>query len=102
EYDLATGQQNMIECDGYPAYKCTILGDQMLYAQRIGEQFEHRRVTAAKSVARRSVASVVRRQAGQVQPIATQPMGNCGCRDRSAPGGPMVTRASCLECVEKH
>jgi hypothetical protein len=43
EYDLRTGQQNMIECDGYPAYKCTILGDQMLYAQRIGEQFEHRR-----------------------------------------------------------
>jgi hypothetical protein len=97
EYDLTSGEQSMIECDGYPAYKCTILGDQMLYAQRIGEQFEHRRVTAAKSV-----ASVVRRQAGQVQPIATQPMGNCGCRDRSAPGGPMVTRASCLECVEKH
>ena len=102
EYDLATGQQNMIECDGYPAYKCTILGDQMLYAQRVGEQFEHRRVTAAKSVSRRTVASAVRRQAGQVQPIATQPMGNCGCRGRSAPGDPMVTRVSCVECVEKH
>ncbi|HPU31098.1 MAG TPA: hypothetical protein PK184_00195 [Phycisphaerae bacterium] len=102
EYDLATGQQDMIECDGHAAYKCTILGDQMLYAQRVGEQFEHRRVTAAKSVSRRTVASAVRRQAGQVQPIATQPMGNCGCRGRSAPGDPMVTRVSCVECVEKH
>ncbi len=102
EYDLATGQQNLIECDGQPAYKCTILGDQMLYAQRIGEQFEHRRVTAARSIARRSVASAIRRQAGQVQPLATQPMGNCGCRGRSGLGGPMVTRASCVECVEKH
>jgi len=102
EYDLTSGEQSMIECDGYPAYKCTILGDQMLYAQRIGEQFEHRRVTAAKSIARRSVASAVRRQAGQVQPIATQPMGNCGCRGRSAPDAPLVTRASCIECVEKH
>jgi len=102
EYDLSSGEQSMIECDGQPAYKCTILGDQMLYAQRIGEQFEHRRVTAAKSIARHSVASAVRRQGGQVQPIATQPMGNCGCRRRSGPGDPMVTRASCVECVEKH
>ncbi|MEK6535863.1 MAG: hypothetical protein AABZ63_00040, partial [Actinomycetota bacterium] len=37
EYDLATGEQHMLECDGLPAYKCTILGDQVLYAQRIGE-----------------------------------------------------------------
>jgi hypothetical protein len=29
-------------------------------------------------------------------------MGNCGCRGRSAPDAPLVTRASCLECVEKH
>jgi hypothetical protein len=29
-------------------------------------------------------------------------MGNCGCRGRSAPDTPLVTRASCLECVEKH
>jgi hypothetical protein len=28
EHDLVTGGQNVLECDGNPAYKCTILGDQ--------------------------------------------------------------------------
>jgi len=102
EYDLTSGQQNTIECDGVPAYKCTILGEQVLYAQRVGQRFESRRVTAATTVVRRTVASAVRRQPGQVQPIATQPMGNCGCRGRSSPNGVAVTRASCVECVEKH
>ena len=46
EYDLATSRQNLIECDGRPAYKCTILGDQVLYAHRLGEHFETRRITA--------------------------------------------------------
>jgi hypothetical protein len=41
-----TSRQNLIECDGRPAYKCTILGDQILYAHRLGEHFETRRITA--------------------------------------------------------
>lgn len=129
EYDLATGEQHLLECEGLPAYKCTILGDQVLYAQRIGEHFEHRRISASAALSRRPVATIVRRQAGQVQPIVTQPTGGCGCRGVSnlpggatAPGdaaadapsdhsgtshdpGPdpaPATRASCLECIEKH
>jgi len=73
--------------------------------------------------------TILRRQPGQVQPIVTQPTGDCGCRglsassgapaaptgvpapDSSGPGGTSpepgpyhvpVTRASCLECVAKH
>ena len=102
EYDLQTGQQNTLECDGLPAYKCTILGDQMLYAQRIGEHFESRRISTASESSRRSVSTAVRRQPGQVEPIVTQPTGKCGCRGGSGQNGITVTRASCLECIEKH
>jgi len=129
EYDLATGEQNILECDGLPAYKCAVLGDQVLYAQRIGEHFENRRINASTALARRPVNTIVRRQAGQVQPIVTQPTGGCGCRGvANLPGGATahgdaaadalsdhggtphdpgpdpapVTRASCLECIEKH
>jgi len=102
EYDLATDQQNVIECDGRPAYKCTILGDQLLYAQMVGEHFESRRIASALATSRRAVNTAVRRQPSQVEPIVTQPMGKCGCRGRSAPNGVAATRASCVECVEKH
>lgn len=126
EYDLATGAQELLESDGLPAYKCTILGDQILYAQRIGEHFENRRISASTAVARRPVTTIVRRQAGEVQPIVTQPSGGCGCRGlagstgagttpggappgsgddgygHAGPDGIPVTRASCLECIEKH
>ena len=80
EYDLNTSAQSLLECDGLPAYKCTILGDQLLYARRSGEHFESRHVTTAAAASRRAVHSAVRREPGQVQPIATQPMGKCGCR----------------------
>ena len=102
EYDLATGEQHLLESDGLPAYKCTILGDQVLYAQRIGEHFENRRINASATLSRRPINTVVRRQPGQVQPIVTQPTGDCGCRSGSTPDGIPVTRVSCLACVEKH
>ncbi len=131
EYDLITGEQHLLESDGLPAYKCTILDDQVLYAQRIGvgEHFENRRITASTALSRRPVNTIVRRQPGQVQPIVTQPTGDCGCRGLSAatgaPAAPTsmpapdspdpssasseaspepvpVTRASCAQCIEKH
>jgi len=129
EYDLASGEQHVLECDGRPAYKCTILGDQVLYSQRIGDHFENRRISESSALLRRPINTIVRRLPGQVQPIVTQPTGGCGCRGLSesgstpatpeaapAPGasGPSgasldpgsdhvpVTRASCLECIEKH
>ena len=102
EYDLQTGQQDLLECDGLPAYKCTILGDQLLYAQRIGEHFESRHIASAVTSSRRSVNTAVRRQPNEVEPIVTQPTGKCGCRGGLDSNGVAVTRASCLECIEKH
>lgn len=49
-YDLASGKQKFITCNGRPVYKCAILGDEVLYAERIGEHFEHRRLRKAKEV----------------------------------------------------
>jgi hypothetical protein len=86
EYDVATGEQHLLEFDGLPAYKCTILGDQVLYAQRIGEHFENRRINESTALLRRSINTLVRRLPGQVQPIVTQPTGDCGCRGRSGEG----------------
>jgi hypothetical protein len=131
EYDLATSVQELLEADGLPAYKCAILGEQVLYAQRIGvgEHFENRRISASTVLSRRSVNTIVRWQGGQVQPIVTQPTGGCGCRGLSASSGApifpegtpapdssgrsgappdpgpdpvLATRASCAECLEKH
>ncbi len=126
EYDVTTGEQYLLECDGRPAYKCTILGDQAMYAHRIGEHFENRQIAAARELSRHPTNAAVRYLPGQVQPISTQPTGDCGCRGASAsasitaapentpsamksdnsadppPNAIPVTRASCLECVEKH
>lgn len=57
EYDLATGEQHLLEFDGLPAYKCTILADQVLYAHRIGEHFEERRINLSTVLARRQINS---------------------------------------------
>jgi len=127
EYDVVTSEQCLLECDGRPAYKCTILGDEVLYAHRIGEHFENRQIATAVELLRHETTAAVRYLPGQVQPISTQPTGDCGCRGASAsasisaapentpsamkaatsttnpaPNAIPVTRASCLECVEKH
>jgi len=83
EYDLETGEQALLESDGLPAYKCTILDDQVLYALRIGEHFEERRINESTSLLRRPVNTIVRLQPGQVQPIVTQPTGGRSRRVRT-------------------
>ena len=126
EYDLETGEQHLLECDGLPACKCTILGNEVLYALRIAEHFEERRINESSTLSRRPINTVVRRQPGQVQAIVTQPTGDCGCRGRSGQAGmpntpedsPLptevsghggsgpdsfpVTRATRLECAKRH
>ena len=71
------------------------------------EEFEALRFMRAENLTSEQVAAmntntIVRRQPGQVQPIVTQPTGDCGCRSGVRPDGVPVTRASCLECVGKH
>jgi hypothetical protein len=52
EYNLRTGLQHEIECDGEPAYKCSIFGDSTWFAYRGSAGFEERRVLKAKIVRR--------------------------------------------------
>ena len=47
---MSTGNQHLIECDGKPAYKCAILADRVIYTERIGKDFEDRRLREAGQV----------------------------------------------------
>lgn len=104
EYDLVTGRQHFIECDGVPAYKCTVLGRTVIYAERIGENFESRRLKEAEAVNVRPANAAVRRLPEPVAAIDSAPAAKkCGCKAKSAVVQTTApTRPSCLECVEKH
>ena len=52
EHDLLTNEENIIECDGKPAYKCAILGNELIYADRFGITFEERRLKTGESIKR--------------------------------------------------
>jgi hypothetical protein len=52
EYDLNTGIQYEIECDGEPAYKASIFKDEVWYAYRGDNGFEDRQVRKATRVDR--------------------------------------------------
>jgi hypothetical protein len=102
EYDLATNEQRTITCDGKPAYKCTILGDTILYADRTGEQFEDRRILQAKSTRTTKTQVAVARLPGQVTTASTVAVETCNCKGSAETADVLTTRPSCLECVEKH
>jgi hypothetical protein len=102
EYDLATDTQRTITCDGKPAYKCTILGDTILYADRSGEQFEDRRILQAKSTRTTKTQVALARLPGQVTAASTVAVETCNCKGSTETADVLMTRPSCLECVEKH
>ncbi|MCL2645584.1 MAG: hypothetical protein FWD61_01100 [Phycisphaerales bacterium] len=105
EYDLATDTQRTITCDdGKPAYKCTILGDKLLYAQRTGTQFEDRRIVEAQSTASDTTQIAIARLPGQLPAASssTIPVRKCNCKNTASSTAIPTTRPSCLECVEKH
>lgn len=52
ELNILTGEQHKIECDGKPAYKCAMLGNEIIYADKCGSGFEERNIKVAKSVKR--------------------------------------------------
>jgi hypothetical protein len=58
EHDLKTGVQSKIECDGVPAYKCAILGNEIVYANKTGNHFEQRQLTLAKEINRQYLRTV--------------------------------------------
>ena len=101
EYDLADGRQSFIECDGCAAYKCTILGEEIIYAERCGDHFEERLLRRSQNSTRRSTRIAARRLT-ETPPTTSQPVATgCGCKG-SSPKDATPTRPSCLECVEKH
>jgi hypothetical protein len=103
EYNLTSGHQHFIECDGVPAYKCAILGDEILYAERCGDHFEERRLRRAEATILPPANAALRRAPGEVAATSTVPTRKCGCgRPAQGDAGVIATRPSCLECVEKH
>jgi hypothetical protein len=52
EHDLVTNNENIIACDGKAAYKCAILGTEIIYADKFGPGFEQRRIKTGKSIER--------------------------------------------------
>ncbi|MCL2645452.1 MAG: hypothetical protein FWD61_00435 [Phycisphaerales bacterium] len=103
EYDLATDVQRLVTCDdGKPAYKCTILGETVLYADRIGAKFEDRRIVHAKSTRGTKSQIAIARLPGQVTASSTVAVKGCNCKKPASTTEIPTTRPSCLECVEKH
>lgn len=102
EYDLATNAQRTITCDGKPAYKCTILGNTVLYADRTGKQFEDRRILQAKATRTTKTQVALARLPGQVTAASTVAVETCNCKGAAPSAEILTTRPSCLECVEKH
>jgi hypothetical protein len=99
EYDVRTGEQQWIECDGKPAYKCTIYGDEVFDTIQTGNHFESRQIRKAERV-RTTCCQIL-----QAQPddnMVVQKIRTCRCKKPSAHNPEPVSRPGCLECVEKH
>ena len=100
EYDLATGEQRLIECDAKPAYKPTIYGGEILHAERVGEHFEQRRIRKAEYSHVKPCRLAFRRP-GDDMAIHRSRTGKCRCSNPKD-GTNDLSRPSCLECIEKH
>ena len=103
EYNLADDTQQYIECDGSRgAYKCTIYGEEVVYAKRINDQFEGRKIQRANKTKRIPCRIAHRHQDG-VSESLIQVTKRCGCRRNSRDEQELnPPRPSCIECVEKH
>jgi hypothetical protein len=100
EYDLQTGEQRLIECDGNIAYKPTIYGDEILYAERTGNGFESRRIRRATHRHSKQCRIALRRPSDDMG-VNLVRTGKCRCKKETV-GTAEISRSSCLECVEKH
>ena len=99
EYDIQTGEQHLIECDGKPAYKCTIYGNEVLDTIQTGEHFEDRQIRKAE----RMTTSHCRILLPQPDDnMVTQKIRSCRCKKRASYNSEPASRPGCLECVEKH
>ena len=102
EYNLADDSQRFIECNGHGAYKCTIYGDEILYAERTGEQFEQRHLRRSEHY-QGVCCQMAHRHSDAVSETQIKVSKKCGCRrNRHDDLDDNPARPSCLECTEKH
>ena len=103
EYDLSNDSQRFIECDGLPAYKCSIFENDVLYAKRTGNSFEDRCIVHGVDSGG-IPCKIARRIADGVAQSGIRISKSCGCRlnAREKREQNPTVRVSCLECVEKH
>jgi len=99
EYDVNTSDQHLIECDGKPAYKCTIYNDEVLDTIQTGEHFENRRIRKAEQVITTSCRLLTPQPDDN---MVTQKARACRCKKRTSQNTEPISRPGCLECVEKH
>ena len=101
EYDLNTDAQRYLECDGVPAYKCTILDDEILYAKRENGGFENRHLCQSNHI-HGIDCKIAEKSEDILSSSGLHITKNCGCRLSSTERKEQPVRSSCLECVEKH
>ena len=89
-YDLQTGAQHFLETDGQAVYKPTILGNELLHAVRVGEDFEERQICHAKEFDLKPCKIV------SLRPASTMPLVLPNIES------PDQVRVSDLKSVEKH
>jgi hypothetical protein len=107
EYDLELDTQRYIEIEtdtgeSSGAYKPTIYGDEILFAERTGKLFEHRKVKNKKKY-HGVCCNMAHRKEEAMNQAALQITKKCGCRKSEKEAVQEgITRSSCLDCVEKH
>ncbi len=99
EYDLRSGEQCLLECDGKPAYKCTIHGSETLDTIQTGSHSEVRQIRKVSQLQRTPCRMMhARPDDGMVVPGIRA----CRCKNAGFETREPASRPSCLECVEKH
>lgn len=101
EYNLETDEQRYLECDGFPAYKCTIFENEILYAKRESGGFEDRHIESARKL-HRVACQIAERHDDAIGASGLTVSKRCGCRLSLSERKEKPVRPSCLECVEKH
>jgi len=99
EYDIQTGDQYLIECDGKPAYKCTIYGNEILDTIQTGDHFESRQIRKAEQVTTACCRILLPQPDDN---MVTQKVRSCRCKKHGSQNAEPISRPGCLECVEKH
>jgi hypothetical protein len=102
EYNLQNNSQRFIECDGHGAYKCSIYGNEILFAEKWGDCFESRRIKQSPQFSG-VCCQMAHRHEDAVSQSQIKVTKKCGCRRNEKERlNENPVRPSCLECVEKH